>query len=293
MAEWHPDAIRVAGESSGPHATGAGWKIVHHTTEGSSAGGAIGAYRSHRGWPTLTAEWTGARLVVYQHMPLTQAARALQNAPDAWETNRARCVQIEHVGFARETGSWPAARYAAMAELCRWLEAQTGCRRGVLPGTVWDTATPPRIGAEAFHRGTGHTGHQHVPGNSHWDPGVFRIDAVLDGDRESAHRPLRGGEDGPDVRALQLRAAAVMRNSDRPELAPAVDGVFGPQTSQAVMTAAWVLGVGGFARGSGWLFRLPISVRTQQIVRHPSRRSTIQRARTPRRREQLRREGRR
>src|SRR4051812_46902798 len=99
--QWIPGSTKVLGVSAGPHAVGAGSKIVHHTTEGSSAAGAIGAYNATRSWPTLTAEWTGTRLKVFQHMSLDTAARALEH-PFGPETNRANCVQIEHVGFTDE-----------------------------------------------------------------------------------------------------------------------------------------------------------------------------------------------
>lgn len=179
MQQWHPDAIRVVGRHAGAHAPDAGAKIVHHTTEGSSAAGAIGAYRSHGGWPHFTLEWTGDGLRIYQHLPLDVAARALVNGPEAGETNRANCVQIEHAGFAASSESWPAERYAAIASVCRWIEKQTGCRPARVPGTLWGTDHPARLSGPAFHSSGGHAAHQHVPGNQHWDPGNFRIGLVL------------------------------------------------------------------------------------------------------------------
>jgi hypothetical protein len=60
------------------------------------------------------------------------------------------------------------------------------------------------LGGAAFRDGRGHNGHQHVPGNDHWDPGGhFDIDRVLDAD-PSVHRALEEGMSGPDVRALQV-----------------------------------------------------------------------------------------
>jgi hypothetical protein len=245
MADWHPNAIRAVGRHAGAHASDAGWKIIHHTTEGSSAAGAIAAYRGHGGWPHFTAEWTGSRLRLYQHLPLSVAARALKNGPEAGETNRARAVQIEHVGFAATSESWPKARYAAIAALCRWIEAQTGCPAETLPGTVWGTDRPPRLSGSAFHRGRGHAAHQHVPGNDHWDWGQGNIALVLDED-DDARRTLKDGMTGADVEAFQQAVNKFIRRyckcrTNRRGLT--VDGVVGPKTLESGKWAAYLLGM--------------------------------------------------
>jgi Putative peptidoglycan binding domain len=185
-----PGAVSVPGESAGA-STGGGAKIVHHTTEGASAAGAIGAYRASRSWPTLTAEWSGGRLHVSQHMAVTQMARALEHPPGTLPTNTANCVQIEHVGFTsvqawRAAGSpagllvadWPAARWAAIAQLCRHIEARTGCpARSAVPAAWW--SSPQRLGQAAFVAAAGHCGHVHVASNHHVDGTGFHIAAVL------------------------------------------------------------------------------------------------------------------
>jgi hypothetical protein len=148
---------------------------VHHTTEGTTAEGAIAAYRRTGSWPHFTVEWDGSRLVIYQHVPLSQASFALRHVYVP-ETNRARAVQIEHVGFARDTASWPEGRYREIAKLCRWIESQTGCP----PTASVSFSRPSRLSPDGFVRYSGHCGHMHVPGNDHTDPGVgFRIDLVL------------------------------------------------------------------------------------------------------------------
>jgi hypothetical protein len=282
MANWHPDAIRVVGESSGPHAPGSGAKILHHTTEGSTAAGAIGAYRATRSWPTFTLEWTGERLRIFQHMGLNQAARALANPPDAWETNRANVVQIEHVGFAFSTATWPDARCRAVGTFCRWVEAQIGCPREVVPGTKWGQDRPPRISGEAFHKSPGHIGHQHAPGNNHWDPGGgFRIGLILAHSSEP-FRELTWGTVGTDVEALQraVRARAnACPGAPRRFRTLKVDGHYGERSSEAAEWAAWLLGVSGRQNPKG-----PLGVNRQELIREPGRRSTVQKARGARRR---------
>jgi hypothetical protein len=264
---WLPGAVRVVGESAGPH-VGGGWKITHHTTEGRTAEGAIAAYRAHRGWPHFTAEWNGRRLRLIQHLPLEVGARALRNPPDAWETNLARTIQIEHVGFARETGRWAVARYRAIAELCRWIEGRTGCPRVVMAGVSF--ARPRRLTGQQFHQRAGHHGHNHVPGNDHSDPGTgFRIRLVLDED-ERARRNFRAGVEGADVaafqRAINRRAAAC----GRPDRRVRVDGIVGPDTLRHGAWAAWILGIGHRKRDNR---RGGIGVRLQRLVRDPSGRT--------------------
>ncbi len=174
-ALWHPHAIRVPGRTAGRQA-GGGRKIVWHTTEGSSAAGAIAAYREHDGWPTFTFEYLGhGRCRLYQHMPLTQAARTLRH-PGGPETNRANAVQVELVGFASDTGGWSAAHYRAIARLARWIEREWSVPR--MAGVVFGPGAR-RMGGREFFDYAGHAGHVHVPGNDHTDPGALRIARVL------------------------------------------------------------------------------------------------------------------
>ncbi len=174
-APWHPHAIRVPGRTAGPYA-GGGRKIVWHTTEGSSAAGAIAAYRQHDGWPTFTFEYLGhARSRLYQHMPVTRAARALRH-PGGPETNRANAVQVELVGFACDAAEWSDAHYRAIARLARWIEREWSVPRRA------DVAFGPgarRMGGREFFDYAGHAGHVHVPGNDHSDPGALQIALVL------------------------------------------------------------------------------------------------------------------
>lgn len=275
MSNWHPQASIVRGRSAGSHAGDAGPKITHHTTEGSSAAGAIGAYRSHGGWPHLTVEWTGSRLKIYQHLPLNVAARALMNNSIGGETNRANTVQIEHVGFARETHEWPTARYAAIANLCRWIEAQTGCPANSMSEARWGENRPPRIGNWDFHRGRGHHGHQHVPGNHHWDPGKLDIGAVLVLD-DAPQRTLNYGNTGPDVLAFQRAVRLRADRCGRPDRMPTADGIMGEETSRDGGFVAYVLGIGT----SQWSLRKNgISEYVQRLVRDPKQRNSVQKAR--------------
>lgn len=179
MANWYPTALKTAlGNDSGSFVAGYAKKGVLHTTEGSSASGAIGAYRNINAWPHFTVDQLGN---VYQHIPLDKAARALENPPGGVETNRGGAIQIEVVGFASKP-VWPEAQKKAMRALMRWIESQTGIKpEGVKFGSSeqFGLKNPLEFPPNTWITYNGWCGHQHVPENSHWDPGAINIYDLL------------------------------------------------------------------------------------------------------------------
>ncbi len=179
FATWRP----ISG-SCGPN-LGGPFKIVHHTTEGSSAEGAMNAFRSNRSDPHFTVDATN----IFQHIDTSEGARALRNEAGGVQTNRDSAVQIELVGFAH----LPKDRRALtnLARLCRWIEATHGVPR------TWPAGLPrpARNGRDPgghnrdpgiWDSESGHYGHCHVPENSHWDPAytqpevAFLLEATFD-----------------------------------------------------------------------------------------------------------------
>jgi hypothetical protein len=288
-SQWLDGAIRVPGESAGTNVAGAGAKVLHHSTEGASTAGAIGAYHSTRSWPTMTAEWTGARLRVSQHIPLNLAARALEHPAGTPETNRANVTQIEHVGFTDDAyrakvgadpslhvSRWPAARWAAIASLCREIEAVTGCPPTTGIGlNLWRNPHGWRQDAHSFVGYKGHTAHVFAPNNRHTDGTGFRIDLILERD-DTAHRTLRLGDSGPDVEALQravrLRAARCGRTDHMTD----PDGSYGPMTRRDAAFVAYILGVG---ENQTALADDGLSVYVQKLIRDPAGRNATQKRR--------------
>jgi len=163
FAIWRP----ISG-SSGSH-TGGPFKIVHHTTEGSTAEGAMETFKKNRSDPHFTVDGTN----IFQHIDTGEGARALRNNPGGVQTNRDSAVQIELVGFAHKPKDPDALKN--LARLCRWIEDVHGVPR------VWPNG-PPRPArngkdpgghnrdAETWEKQSGHYGHCHVPENTHWDP---------------------------------------------------------------------------------------------------------------------------
>lgn len=174
---WHLGAKRVPYPDAGPY-TPAAPKIVWHTTEGSS----LPVYSGSAPHFTFNPE-TGS---LWQHIPINRAAKSLEHPPGTVETNHANCVQVELIGFAKDTGHWSDAAYARIAKLARWIETNHDVPSRC---TVTFSNTPTRLTPAAWLAYAGHCGHQHVPNNRHWDPGAFRIELVLKSESVSLKKP--------------------------------------------------------------------------------------------------------
>lgn len=170
-----PRAERISLENAGAFAAGTGAKIVWHTTEGRSVDGAVQAYRAGRSAPHFTLHPQTGRLV--QHVAMDVAARALRHPAGIVETNKAHAIQVELVGFAKESPSWDADDYARIARLAREIEAACGVPRKSL--ATFRRTQVVHLSPAKWLRGSGHCGHQHVPGNDHHDPGALRIDLII------------------------------------------------------------------------------------------------------------------
>lgn len=182
---WYPDAQRNhASRDGGSHIDGVPWRGVIHTTE-SYTFTPRSDYYGHSSWPHFTVTRDGE---VFQHLDTERAARAMANPSGGVQTNRCRAIQIEVVGYAREQpGGLRDSQVAAMRGLMRWLETT----HGVMPepqGLDWrgndayGTAAAQRMSSVEWETFPGWCGHQHVPENSHWDPGALDINVLCDGE---------------------------------------------------------------------------------------------------------------
>lgn len=179
FATWKPISGASGTYTSGP------FKIVHHTTEGSSAQGAFTAFKKNRSDPHFTVDAT----TIYQHIDTNNAARALKNLTNGVQTNRDSAVQIEVVGFAHRPKTL--ATLENVRRLCRWIEATHSIPR------VWPNGLPKpaRNGkdpgghnrnATTWETKGGHYGHSNVPENTHWDPAYTKteVDFLMLDDNE-------------------------------------------------------------------------------------------------------------
>lgn len=181
METWDPAATQDPFPDAGTHIAGP-YRIVLHSTEGSTYGGARSAYKASKVSPHFTCSYEKGRFEHWQHIALNRAATALRHPAGTVHTNRLSAIQIEVVAFAAKP-AWPDGLIAGVADLIAWIMAQTGVKP-VAP------AFPPYPQSYGLHNGVrfsdadwlvfnGICGHCHVPGNDHGDPGAINIIALL------------------------------------------------------------------------------------------------------------------
>ena len=158
-------------------------KVLIHTTEGTSISGSVAAYRANNSWPHLTVDCRhGNQPWRVGHLDLDVPARALRNEAGGVETNRDGVIQIEVVGSASRPAEidWVWLGGHVVGPIC----AATGVpvvstvTWAAYPGS-YGRAAPQRLPAAAWSAYRGVLGHQHVPENSHGDPGAIPIAVVL------------------------------------------------------------------------------------------------------------------
>ena len=158
------------------------WRGVLHTTEGNTAGDAIAEFRKKNFWPHFTIEPATERIV--QHYPLSRGARALTN-PTGVHTNDSRAIQIEIVGRAARADRFTADELAFIRRVMLRIEEQVPiARRSGLtfvarPGLTKTVRLKDKSKKSAWARFAGWCGHQHVPANTHWDPGAIDIATLV------------------------------------------------------------------------------------------------------------------
>jgi peptidoglycan hydrolase-like protein with peptidoglycan-binding domain len=234
------------------------WKLLLHTTE-TPPGTALTLARNHQYSPHFWVDpVTGER---YQTIDTGRAAYALRNLRGGVETNADRVIQIEIVGYTAETPHWDEAR-------CRWLgehviapilREHPEIKRqwlGFFPPTQggnWArTNAPMRLQGAQWDNYSGILGHSHAPENTHVDPGGILIDKIMHYALRAINEPgspaptpnppskpafsgdpltqvIKGGSPADFVRPLQSLLVFWKRLP-----ASGVDGVFGPQTKNAV-----------------------------------------------------------
>lgn len=177
---WHPGAKRVIIPQAPQRLEmthSVGRYCTWHTTEGGTIEGAEGAYRASGVCPHFTIAHVNGKRVLHQHLPINVGASALEHPTGTRPTNTLGTVhaQVEIVGFARESGSWPDSKYHYLNLLAKWLQ-----KHGGIPletHVIWQH--PQKMNPDnACH--SGHVGHMHWWHNSHTDPGNgFHIGKVL------------------------------------------------------------------------------------------------------------------
>lgn len=144
-------------------------KIVLHTTESS----ALPSYSGN--WPNLTYDPKTRRW--YEHTPINGSATALRN-DGAHQTNRANVVQVEIIGFAKNSGLLPKTAIDDLGAFVAWMHKEWNVP--VIALAKWTGPnTTARLSWTTYANFKGVLGHQHVPGNEHWDPGLIDAQGIM------------------------------------------------------------------------------------------------------------------
>lgn len=201
MQNWHPSASRVQdfsakykGSTIVPNV------VVIHSTEGTNWPG----YNAGGSAPHLTImpDFAKKKLLIRQHFPFNKSSRALVNAAGGVETNTLNAIQIELISTCDPSAhaSWtkkgvrhiftpdpPAWYQEELAKLFAWMHLnmpkiplKDAAVRGwkAYPGS-YGVNNKNRLTFSEWNNAYGFVGHQHVPENSHGDPGNFPIGPIL------------------------------------------------------------------------------------------------------------------
>lgn len=176
------------GKSGGSY-TGEPFRVVIHTTETTGLPG----YNNGASAPHFT--YQPSNRTFYQHTDTDTAARALRNLPGGVQTNRAGAIQVEIVCYSdRDKAAQSASRLWVgdlgdhhLYDIRKFLE---WCFAGYDVTDTWpgrqalsySQANAPgfRMSFDSWNAFTGVCGHQHVPENTHWDPGALDWSALVE-----------------------------------------------------------------------------------------------------------------
>jgi hypothetical protein len=195
------------------------WRMVLHSTEGrnGSMAGLIPFFQARPcSTPHFAIDPLDGRKV--QFIPLDRSAAALRGGQGGYETNRARCIQTEIIGFAAESHTWPDAWLdfigRHVGDVARQVPlnlSRVVAFKGQGDGVLATENAAQRMSGQAWHAFDGVCGHQHVPFNDHWDPGklnIARVLAAAGGATPEEDMPLTDAEFNRIADVVEARLAA-------------------------------------------------------------------------------------
>lgn len=238
--------------------------VVLHTTEGASwpgySGGAVAPnYTAMPNFKKRTLDWRA-------HFPDEKSSRALQNQAGGVETNTLNAVQVELVGTCdpKHKTSWPGVGKAGVNYLF-WPDAPDWALEGLadflrdmherhglqlkaptfLPYPSSFGSSKVRFSFTQWRGFAGICGHQHVPENSHGDPGSIDIKRVISlakpavAKKADVQTPVRIDElSGRFDRKPSLLRAAVERSAKHADIILCTE-VTDPARAAALGMVGW------------------------------------------------------
>lgn len=172
---WMPGAVYVPCPTDkwGSYVAGP-FRGVLHTTESDTYTPNRDTYYGHQFWPHFTI---GEK--IWQHIPINRAARALENRPGGVETNNRSAVQTEMVWRASKAASMPNGQMDRVALMMRWVESAVGVKRSAASFVRSPVPGRNEMSTQQWNVFNGWCGHQHVPEQSHTDPGLVDMAYLL------------------------------------------------------------------------------------------------------------------
>lgn len=156
---------------------------VLHTTESVDYTPSKTSYYGGSDAPHFTVARKSGGTKVYQHFSTNNGSRALANASGGVETNRAGAIQIEIAWRSANIANMPPDMVAALHDLIAWISTAKGIKRTAPPffdeQQGYGTGAPSRMSFQTWRTYNAWCGHQHVPENKHWDPGLINIAPLL------------------------------------------------------------------------------------------------------------------
>lgn len=236
LAGWQPQATRnIQVNASGGAFTTDTRRGILHTTQGAR----LPDYTNPPHF-TVGRDGAGQPVSVWQHYPVTVASRALRHPSGTAQTNRHGAIQIEIIGDASDSPTMATSDpqlFTAVGVLMRWIErnaAVADIAHHPFDGeAAYGLSGSVRLSETEWLASNGWLGHQHVPNNTHWDPGAIDIAALLAVTAPAAAAPAAPSIPGslsmstapPDGRRPSIRATTRRLSNAFPSLTFVIDTV--------------------------------------------------------------------
>jgi hypothetical protein len=156
---------------------------VIHTTQSVDYSPSANNYYGGTDAPHFTVVRKSSGVKVFQHFSTNNGSRALFNEDSGVQTNRGGAIQIEIAWRAENILALPVPMKDALRDLIDWISATKNIQKIAPPffpeSEAYGTGATSRMSFQTWKAFNGWCGHQHVPENIHWDPGLIDIGYLL------------------------------------------------------------------------------------------------------------------
>jgi hypothetical protein len=183
LTSWNLHVLRQPAPNAGAFQSDATWKFTLHSTETPEDSQAAIVRQFSGGVDTPhfvlgivpgLEDWVLTQLIDLDH-----SGASLEHPLGTKETNRAKSIQMEVCGFAKNAPEWSDKKYNAVAAaICLTSHRVPIAHR--IPRKF--TATPNRYTQQGWIKAGGINGHQHAASQirfNHWDPGNISESKLL------------------------------------------------------------------------------------------------------------------